>query len=115
MKVIGSYNIKGGVGKTAIAVNLAHCSVAAGHRTLLWDIDEQGGAGAILGRPFDARRKRPRRSYRLSDHIEASAWPGLDLLPADSLVHFLDRHDRPKHLRELLDRLETRYDRIILD
>ena len=48
MKVIASYNIKGGVGKTAIAVNLAYAAVAAKHRTLLWALDEQGGAGAIL-------------------------------------------------------------------
>ena len=30
------------MGKTAIAVNLAHCAVSAGYRTLLWDLDEQG-------------------------------------------------------------------------
>ncbi len=115
MKVIASYNIKGGVGKTAIAVNLAFAAVKAKHRTLLWDLDEQGGAGAILGRPFELPVRRGRRTYRLRDHIEASAWAGLDLLPADGLVHFLDRHDRPKHLRELLERISDDYDRVVLD
>jgi cellulose biosynthesis protein BcsQ len=115
MKVVGCYNIKGGVGKTAIAVNLAHLAVQNGYRTLLWDLDEQGGAGAILGRPFEVRSRRGRRTYKIQEHIEASAWPGLDTLPADSLVHYLDRHDRPKHLRELLGRVATDYDRVILD
>ena len=115
MKVVGCYNIKGGVGKTAIAVNLAYSAVQSGNRTLLWDLDEQGGAGAILGRPFEVRRGRGRRTYKIRDHIEASAWPGVDTLPADSLVHYLDRHDRPRHLRELLERVATEYDRVILD
>jgi cellulose biosynthesis protein BcsQ len=116
MKVVASYNIKGGVGKTAIALNLADAAVSAGYRTLLWDLDEQGGAGAILGRPFEARPgRRALRTYRLRDHIEASAWPGLDLLPADKLLHFYSRHDRVRHLSELLERIEGDYDRVVLD
>ena len=58
--------------------------------------------------------RRGRRTYRLRDHIEASGWTGLDLLPADSLVNFLDRHDRPKHLRELLEKIRGDYDRVVL-
>jgi cellulose biosynthesis protein BcsQ len=115
IKVIASYNIKGGVGKTAIAVNLGHCAVAAGYRTLLWDLDEQGGASTILGQTPVVAPRRPRRTYQLKDHIKASAWPSLDLLPADAFLHLLDRHDRPRHLRDLLERMEASYDRVILD
>ena len=44
MKVLASYNLKGGVGKTTAAVNLAYLAAANGHRTLLWDLDPQGAA-----------------------------------------------------------------------
>jgi len=44
MKTIASYNVKGGVGKTSAAVNLAYLSAQDGYRTLLWDLDPQGAA-----------------------------------------------------------------------
>ena len=42
MKIIASYNIKGGVGKTATAVNLAYLSAREGYRTLIWDLGLTG-------------------------------------------------------------------------
>ena len=42
MKVYATYNIKGGVGKTSTAVNLAYLAAASGRRVLLWD--PQGAA-----------------------------------------------------------------------
>ncbi len=44
MKVLATYNIKGGVGKTASAVNLAYLAARGGARTLVWDLDPQGAA-----------------------------------------------------------------------
>ena len=44
MKVIATYNIKGGVGKTATAVNLAWLAAREGAPTLVWDLDPQGAA-----------------------------------------------------------------------
>ena len=44
MRVLSTYNIKGGVGKTASAVNLAYLAAQSGLRTLLWDLDPQGAA-----------------------------------------------------------------------
>src|SRR5688572_753633 len=115
MKVVAVYNVKGGVGKTAIALNLADAAVRSGHRVLIWDLDEQGAASIMLGHEISGKRQRPRRTYRLAEHIEPSAWAGLDLIPADALVHLFDRHDRPKHLAELLAKHGSDYDRVILD
>jgi len=42
--VLATYNIKGGVGKTSAAVNLAYLSARGGARTLLWDLDPQGAS-----------------------------------------------------------------------
>ena len=44
MKVLAAYNIKGGVGKTSAAVNLAWLAAASGARTLICDLDPQGAA-----------------------------------------------------------------------
>ena len=44
MKVIACYSMKGGVGKTATAVNLAYFAAKSGQRTLLIDLDPQGAS-----------------------------------------------------------------------
>ena len=49
MKVLALYHLKGGVGKTAAAVNLACLAARARIPTVLWDLDPQGGASWTLG------------------------------------------------------------------
>ena len=49
MQTIAFYNLKGGVGKTASAVNVAWHAARWKHRTLLWDLDPQGAASFYLG------------------------------------------------------------------
>ena len=44
MITIACYNIKGGVGKTATAVNLSYLAAQGGARTVVWDLDPQGAA-----------------------------------------------------------------------
>jgi cellulose biosynthesis protein BcsQ len=122
MKTIAIFSIKGGVGKTAIAVNLAHVlATRSARRTLLWDLDAQGAATDMLrvdsGKAV--RKLFGDKHGTLDAHIEPTAWDGLDVLPADMSLRKLDVQlaevDRAKQLARLLSGIARRYARIVLD
>lgn len=86
MRIYAVTNIKGGVGKTTTAVNLAYLSAAGGCATLLWDLDSQGGATYALGgegQEHASARKLLAGKRELPELILATGYAGLDLLPAD--------------------------------
>jgi chromosome partitioning protein len=122
MSSIAIYSLKGGVGKSTFAVNLAHRSAtASARRTLLWDIDAQGASGYLLkhdrrggeARKVFSRDTRPGQLATETDYIQ------LDLLAADLSLRQLDvqlvQEDARKRLRKLLRELEADYERVILD
>ena len=121
--VLATYNIKGGVGKTSAAVNLAYLAARGGARTLLWDLDPQaastylfrikpklrGGAGKLVKLRSEA-----------AELIKATDYERLDLLPADfSYRHLdlaLDNFKRPtRRLEKVLEPLADEYEYVFLD
>ncbi len=56
MKVITIMNYKGGVGKTATAVNLSYNLSERGYKTLLIDCDPQGNASYFYNK-YDEKKK----------------------------------------------------------
>lgn len=123
MKVIATYNLKGGVGKTAAAVNLAYLAAESGLRTLLWDLDAQGAASFYLRvRPrldggaaaLIAKKKNLLRAVRETD------FTNLELVPADYSYRHLDLelrdHKRAgERLQQLLGPVRDDYQLAILD
>lgn len=123
MKVLALYNIKGGVGKTAAAVNLGFCASRQGYRTLVWDLDPQGAASfyfRVRAKVKGGGRKLIAGKRRLEDEIRGTDFYGLDLLPADfsyrKMDQDLEQARRPvRRLANLLGPLAEEYDVILLD
>ncbi len=123
MKIIATYSSKGGVGKTATAVNLAYLSCQEGARTLVWDLDPQGATSFYFRikpkiRGGGKRLIRGKRS--LDSLIKGTDFSGLDLLPADFSYRNLDlvldgAKKGSNRLRRLLAPLSSHYDRVFLD
>ncbi len=109
MTTIAVYNIKGGVGKSTTAVNLACLAGREGRATLLWDLDPQGAAGYYLGQAGETGKgsgKLTRGRERLGDLAAATSFPNLDLIPARFSYRRLDIHlDKRAHRRTVLTRL----------
>lgn len=121
--VIASYNIKGGVGKTSAAVNLARLAAAGGGRVLLWDLDPQAAATFILRvkpKIEGGGRRLVRGKSDPATLVKGSDYERLDLLPADfsyrNMDLALDATKRPtKRIARVLAPLLGDYDYVFLD
>jgi cellulose biosynthesis protein BcsQ len=117
------YNSKGGVGKTAAAVNLAYLASQEGMKTLLWDLDPQASSTfycRIKPKIDGGVKGLMKREHGLRHYIKRTPYENLDLLPSDfstrKLDLVLDSMKKPrKQLRKFTKRLAGNYDVVFID
>jgi cellulose biosynthesis protein BcsQ len=124
VKVLGVYSIKGGVGKTSSTVNLAYLAAAAGHRTLVWDLDPQGAASyyfRVKPKVKGGGRALLRGKRALDDIIKGTDFDLLDLLPSDFSYRNMDillegaKKAPTRQIKRLLKPVVGAYDYVLLD
>ncbi|MGH3450442.1 MAG: ParA family protein, partial [Haloechinothrix sp.] len=131
MHTLAVLSLKGGVGKTTVALGLASAAQARGMRALVADLDPQCNATSALD-PADARAtladvlSTPRRSV-LEAAIAPSGWGnGLDVLVGAEKAETLNEPDPGSRrlnrlgtalseLNRLIDHGELPYEVVILD
>ncbi|WP_275288672.1 ParA family protein [Halomonas elongata] len=121
MRMLALYSIKGGVGKTASAVNLAAQAARAGNRVLLWDLDPQAATSFYLRSKPKIRggvEKLVKGKASFDKVIRSTQVDDLDLLPAALASREMDRLLAKRgnsHLRQILKPVRDDYDLVILD
>jgi chromosome partitioning protein len=123
MQILAVTNIKGGVGKTTTAVNLAYLAAEAGRPTVLWDLDPQGAATYLLrGEPNEhaSAKKLVQGKRELPDLVTSTEYENLHLLPADVSyrnfdIHMSERKHPTKQLMAMSRSLHDDCDLLVLD
>ncbi|WP_319529971.1 AAA family ATPase [uncultured Cohaesibacter sp.] len=123
MKIIACYSNKGGVGKTAVSVNLSYAMAEAGKRVLLCDLDPQG-ASSFYFRVKPSRKLTDEKFFKdveqFTKAIRGSDYDNLDILPANMTFRNFDvflsrmRNSRSR-LKKALKSVRSDYDVIVLD
>jgi chromosome partitioning protein len=124
------FNIKGGVGKSSLTVNLAAISASLGKRTLLIDLDTQCNSSQYLGFSEDDPDKTIAGLFEqtitfhlvrkpANEFCQNTPYDNLDLIPGSDrlaqLENELDGRHKIYKLRDALTELRKTYDRIYID
>lgn len=115
--------MKGGVGKTAAAVNLSYLAANDGSNTLLCDLDPQGASSYYFriraSKNFNTN-KFIKGGKHIDKNIKGTDFPNLDLLPSKLSYRNLDlaldalKHSK-KRLKQIFKELEYEYDYLFMD
>lgn len=123
MTVIALYNIKGGVGKTASAVNFSFLAAEEGFKTLLCDFDPQAAASFYFNKTTKKKadtQKMIEGSSNITTLIRKTDYDNLHILPSDISYRNMDLllddvNKSKKRVKELLKELKNDYDVIFID
>ncbi len=115
------YNLKGGVGKTTTAVNMAYMAAASGRRTLLWDLDPQAAATFF----FQQETSKPRaikvfsKGKAVADLELTSPFANLHVVPADLSLRKMESEfegqSGSRWLKNLIKPLAEKHELLIYD
>jgi chromosome partitioning protein len=126
-RMVAIANEKGGVGKTAMAINLGAALVKAGKRVLIVDMDPQHNATSGLGIDVDEDTVsvydligEEGTAETAADALHATRWQGLDVIVshpdlAGAEVELVDAEARENRLKTAIQPLVSAYDVVILD
>jgi cellulose biosynthesis protein BcsQ len=123
MTTLAIYSNKGGVGKTATAVNLSYLAARTGSKTLICDLDPQGSATyyfRVKPKLKSGAKGFIKGGKRVYKSVKGTDYENLDLLPADFSLRNLDvtfdklRRSK-KRLSHILNSFKDEYNLIILD
>jgi chromosome partitioning protein len=114
---------KGGTGKTTTALNLSCALAERGHRTLLMDLDPQGGIGLALAKAdteWIGLAEVILKQTTLSKAIFQTKLKNLFLLPrgrldAINVMEYEQNLSTTKILSEVLDQMEKEVDYVLID
>lgn len=108
---------KGGVGKTASAVNVATCLAGYGNRVLIVDTDPIGSVAACFGVTIAPGHPGlfGLEQWELGDLVLPDVAPNLDLLPYAEDRRPVDLNAMHRSLTELSKRVQGVYDYVVVD